>query len=196
MRRRWGRPGAYRNPPTTPATWSSPINIPTSVFRASGLSAAWARTPSSRLMPRRWQRSIDPAARGAQFRRAWQHGRARPLRILRGARFHAAPAAGRAEVAIVRAFMAHHQGMTIVAIAEHLARGAHARAVPSRADVQGGGVSAAGAHAPRDRHGAILGRGGEAAHADPRARDDRPLARRPIRTPRPVTHLLSNGRYP
>jgi cyclic beta-1,2-glucan synthetase len=40
-------------------------------------------------------------------------------------------------VAIVRTFMAHHQGMTIVAIADALLQGRDAAAVPCRADRQG-----------------------------------------------------------
>ena len=50
-------------------------------------------------------------------------------------------------VAIVRAFMAHHQGMTIVAIADALARWRDAGAVPCRAHRAGDGAAAAGAHA-------------------------------------------------
>ena len=54
-----------------------------------------------------------------------------------------------ASVAIVRAFMAHHQGMTIVAIADALLDGVDAHSVPCRADGPGDRASAAGGHAAR-----------------------------------------------
>ena len=63
-----------------------------------------------------------------------------------------------ARVAIVRAFMAHHQGMTIVAIADALLDGVDAGAVPCRADGPGDRTAAAGGHAARRRRGASLGR--------------------------------------
>ena len=67
---------------------------------------------------------VDPRAAARNFCAARGRGRARPLRLLRGARLHAARACPRASsVAIVRAFMAHHQGMTIVAIANALLDG-------------------------------------------------------------------------
>ena len=67
---------------------------------------------------------VDPQAAVRQFGAARRSRRARPLRLLRGAGLHAGPGARRAaSVAIVRAFMAHHQGMTIVAIADALLDG-------------------------------------------------------------------------
>ena len=62
------------------------------------------------------------------------------------------------DVAIVRAFMAHHQGMTVVAIANALLDGADAGAVPRRADRAGDGAAAPGAHAARRRGGSSAGR--------------------------------------
>ena len=60
-------------------------------------------------------------------------------------------------VAIVRAFMAHHQGMTIVAIADTLLDGIMRDAVPCRTDRPGDRTAAAGAHAARCRRRAPLG---------------------------------------
>ena len=51
------------------------------------------------------------------------------------------------DVAIVRSFMAHHQGMTIVAIANTLHRWTDARPVSSRTDDPGQRTPAAGTHA-------------------------------------------------
>ena len=53
------------------------------------------------------------------------------------------------DVAIVRAFMAHHQGMTVVAIANVLLRRQDARALSCRAEHPGDGTAAAGTHAAR-----------------------------------------------
>ena len=54
-------------------------------------------------------------------------------------------------VAIVRAYMAHHQGMTLVAHRQRAARRRDARALPRRADRPGHRAAAAGAHAARRR---------------------------------------------
>ena len=67
---------------------------------------------------------VDPHAAARNFARLAGVGARGPLWLLRGARLHAEPAARRQQVAIVRAFMAHHQGMTIVAIANALLDGA------------------------------------------------------------------------
>src|SRR5207245_2400808 len=55
-------------------------------------------------------------SRGAKLfpsRRRWRHG---SLWLLRSARVHADASPEDKEVAIVRAYMAHHEGMTLVAI--------------------------------------------------------------------------------
>ena len=67
---------------------------------------------------------VDPRAAARNFARLAERRRARPLRLLRGARLHAVRVPEGKSVAIVRAFMAHHQGMTIVAIANALLDGA------------------------------------------------------------------------
>ena len=68
---------------------------------------------------------VDPQAAARELRAARRRRRARPLRLLRGARLTRRRACPKAQrVAIVRAYMAHHQGMTIVAIANALLDGA------------------------------------------------------------------------
>ena len=94
------------------------------------------RTPWSRRTPRRlppWS-TREPAARN--FARLARAGGARPLRLLRGTRLHAGALPEGSDVAIVRAFMAHHQGMTIVAIANALLHGMMRSALSRRAQVQ------------------------------------------------------------
>ena len=99
-------------------------------------------------------------------------------------------------VAIVRAFMAHHQGMTIVAIADALLDGAMRDAVPCRTDDPGDRTAAAGAHAARRAGGASLGSGREGGRQGA-ARSDLPGGRRLDHRAHcgARTHLLSNGRY-
>ncbi len=117
-------PGAFRNRPTTRATSSSPISTRTSASPASVSSAVSAKTPSSLPTRRRWRRWWTRRPRRGTSR-AWRAagGRGRygwyealdytPTRLPEGE-----------AVAIVRAYMAHHQGMTLVAIANALQDGA------------------------------------------------------------------------
>ena len=128
----------------------------------------------------RWRRSAGAAAtastrRSTSRRRACRRARRR---------------------AIVRAFMAHHQGMTIVAIANALLDGVMRSALPRRADHPGDRAAAAGAHAARRRGGPSARRGSQrrrhgaatrTADRAPPAQSRTPPARR--------SHLLSNGRY-
>ena len=85
--------GASRNRPTTRATSSSPTSTRTSACPASASSAASARTSSSRPTRRRWPRWSIRRRRRANFARLAGDRRARPLRLLRGARLHAVAAA-------------------------------------------------------------------------------------------------------
>ena len=100
---------------------------------------------------------------------------------------------------IVRNFMAHHQGMSLVSVAEMVGRVADARAVFAGAVVPGGGAVAAGAGAEVGRgHFPAFGRdGGFAGEAGMRGRDagggDGVVI--DLATPTPEIHLLSNGRY-
>ena len=85
-------------------------------------------------------------------------------------------------VAIVRAYMAHHQGMTIVAIANVAARRRDARALPRRADRPGDRAAAAGAHAARRRRRPSARRGG--AERAPTCATSCPPVAAPLHTPR------------
>ncbi len=96
-RERSACPGASRSRPTTRATSSSPTSTRTSACPASGLKRGLARERRDRAL--RDRRSPRWSTRGgacANFARLAAAGRARPLRLLRGARLHAgAPARGR-----------------------------------------------------------------------------------------------------
>ena len=78
--------------------------------------------------------------------------------------------------AIVRAYMAHHQGMTIVALANVLDDGPDAGPLPRRAGGPGDRAAAPGAHAARRRRRAPAGRGGPGASRGPRRRAPGPAA--------------------
>ena len=95
---------------------------------------------------------VDPSAAAANFKRSGRNGRARaatasyeavdftPTRVQEGETF-----------AIVRAFMAHHQGMTIVGDRQRALRRRDARAISCRADHSGDRIVVAGAGSPRGR---------------------------------------------
>ena len=99
------------------------------------------------------------AGGGAQLRPPRRHRRARPLRLLRGARLHAhAPARGKGRRRRPRLHGAppgHDGGRD----RQRPARRGDARAVPRRADRPGDGAAAAGTHAARRRGGSPQGGG-------------------------------------
>ena len=100
-----------------------------------------------------------------------------------------------AEVAIVQAYMAHHQGMTIVAIANVLLDGemrARFHAEPSMQATE----LLLQERAPRDVS-VVRPRAQEVAAATPLANTSLPEVRRlgSAHSATPQTHLLSNGRY-
>ena len=66
---------------------------------------------------------IDPRAAQRNYARLAEIGGERAIRLLRGARFHPLAIAGRQRLLLIRNYMAHHQGMTIVAIANVLHEG-------------------------------------------------------------------------
>ena len=93
---------------------------------------------------------VAPAAACQNLQRLADAGCAGPLRLLRGDRLHAgAPAAGQT-AALVRSFMAHHQGMSLLALDYALLRPADAAALRVRSAIPGHQPAAAGAH-PEDR---------------------------------------------
>ena len=102
-----------------------------------------------------------PAGRAIELRAARRHGRARPLRLLRGPRFHPTRLPEGEHVAIVRTFMAHHQGMTIVAIANALQDGRMRARFHREPMIQASELLLAGTHAARRRRRAPARRRGE-----------------------------------
>jgi cyclic beta-1,2-glucan synthetase len=99
-----------------------------------------------------------------------------------------------AEVAIVRNFMAHHQGMTIVAIANALQDGRMRARFHDEPMIQASELLLQ-ERMPRDV-AVARPRAEEVKVAAAEARLDKPVARRASSpTGAPITHLLSNGRY-
>jgi cyclic beta-1,2-glucan synthetase len=99
------------------------------------------------------------------------------------------------EVAIVRAYMAHHQGMTIVAIANVLLDGEMRARFHAEPSIQATELLLQ-ERAPRDVS-VVRPRAQEVAAATPLANTSLPEVRR-LRSAHdatPQTHLLSNGRY-
>ena len=135
------------------------------------------------------------AGRGAQLRPARRSRCERPLRLLRGAGLHAEPPAGRQESRIVRAFMAHHQGMTIVAIADALLDGAMRARFHAEPIVQATELLLQ-ERAPRDV--AVAHPWAADGSRPPESGTLEPPGGRRLTTAHgatPVTQLLSNGRY-
>ena len=194
LRREPACPGASRNRPTTSATVEFTYQYSNFGVPGLGLKRGLGENRSSRpTRPRlrRWSirrpRSRNLARLAAPARRAAMASTRRWITRRAGCR--KASGGGRA------AFMAHHQGMTIVAIADAPLDGIMRDAVPRRADRPGDRAAAAGARAAQRRDGPAAadgdqaGRHGQGGHA---AR--RPPARHRARRDA-VTHLLSNGRY-
>ena len=134
---------------------------------------------------------VDPVAAARNFTRLGGERRARPLRIFRGARLHAAPIVGWAEGRDRPRVHGPPSGDDHRRHRRRPARRDDARAIPCRADRARGGAAAARAHAPRDRRCAVMGERYEAPQQDPRARDDGRLADRPTRMPRLLPRISS-----
>ena len=97
---------------------------------------------------------------------------------------------------VVRSYMAHHQGMSLVALANAAARRADAPPLPGRADGPGRRAAPAGARARAASRWSSRPRGRDRPPRRRRGgkRPDEPPADTP-NTPAPRTHLLSNGNY-
>src|SRR5258708_11517255 len=138
---------------------------------------------------------VDPRAGSANLARLAEAGaRGRygfyealdytPIRVLEGA-----------SVAIVRAYMAHHQGMTIVAIADALFDGAMRERFHAEPIVQGTELLLQ-ERTPRDV--SVVRPWAAEVKSAAAARDAEPPGGRRIASAdqaTPATHLLSNGRY-
>ena len=141
---------------------------------------------------------VDPRGRGAQLRAAGRGRRARAATAsTRRSTTRRAAARGRRRVAVVRAYMAHHQGMTRGRARQRAARRARcARAsTPSRSSRRPScccrsarrATSRSPVRAPR-----------RSKRRAPRSRELVPPVCAASRSPHdasPPTHLLSNGRY-
>ena len=141
---------------------------------------------------------IAPREALENFRRLAAEGGRGPLRLLRGDRLHARPAAqGQAARPSCKSYMAHHQGMSLVALANVLLDDLMPRRFHAEPMVQGGRAAAPGAD-PADAPIVEA----VAVRAAGRERPGRPagasLLSRRLTTPAtaaPRTHLLSNAQY-
>ena len=139
---------------------------------------------------------VDPHGALQNYARLAEMGALRPLRLLRGARFHPLAASrrrGRRDRAQLHGAPSGHDHRRH---RQCSARWRDARAVPSRADDPGQRAPAAGTHAARCRRRASASRGsqGVAGHGRQRGSNRAPPDGLGRLGP-PVTHLLSNGRY-
>ena len=89
-----------------------------------GSSAASAKIPSSRPMPAALAAMIDPAAAARNFKRMAGIGARGVYGWYEALDYTRARLPEGTKVAVIRAYMAHHQGMTIVGIANALQDGA------------------------------------------------------------------------
>ena len=161
-----------------------------------GLKRGWAKTWSSRPTRPRWRRwSIrDAALTQSRSARAGSARKGATASTRRWTIRRRALPEGES-VAIVRAFMAHHQGMTIVAIADALLDGAMRARFHAEPIVQATELLLQ-ERMPRD----VAGRPPWAAEVKSAAggRDVEPSGGRRFASAQqatPATHLLSNGRY-
>ena len=189
-------PGASPSRPTTSATSSSPTSTRTSACRAwaskRGLGEDLVVAPYATALAA----MVDPVAAARNFAALAAVGALGRLRLLRGPRLHRRRGVpDGATVAIVRAYMAHHQGMTLVALANVLHDGVMRARFHAEPMVQATELLLQ-ERTPRD-----------VAVARPRAEEvDVPAHVRELVAPvfrrfttphsrLPRTHLLSNGRY-
>ncbi len=141
---------------------------------------------------------VDPVAAVAKYRRgSMEGGRKGSYGLYEALDYTAARVPEGQKVAVVQAYFAHHQGMTLVALANVLTGGAMRFAVSRRTHRESGRTASAGKDAAR-RSGGAASRG--RSHRPPRACAN--LFRRrcarfhdAARYLVPRTQLLSNGRY-
>ena len=94
---------------------------------------------------------VDPAAAARNFKRMAGMGARGAYGWYEALDYTRARLPEGTKFAVVRAYMAHHQGMTMVAYRQRASGRRHARALSRRTDHAGGRASAAGAHAARCR---------------------------------------------
>ena len=140
---------------------------------------------------------VDPAGGGAQLRAAsTASGHAAATASTRRWTTRRAACLKGETVAIVRAYMAHHQGMTIVAIADALLDGAMRARFHAEPMVQATELLLQ-ERTPRDVAAVRPWAADAQSDAQGAARSEPPGGRRltTAHTAAPATHLLSNGRY-
>ncbi len=138
---------------------------------------------------------IDPAAAARNFRTLADHGARGRFGFFEALDFTPRRLSDGQKVAIVRAFMAHHQGMTIVAIADALLDGVmrerfHAEPIVRAAELL--------LHERMPREIAAAPSWASDAKPDSRVREFEAMGAWRQADPHaasPATHLLSNGRY-
>ena len=138
---------------------------------------------------------IDPVAAARNFRRLANDGARGRFGFFEALDFTPRRLADREKVAIVRAFMAHHQGMTIVAIADALLGGVmrerfHAEPIVRAAELL--------LHERMPREIAAAPSWASDAKPDTKVREVETMGAWRQADPNaasPATHLLSNGRY-
>ena len=190
--------GASPSRRTTRRISRATISTGPSACPASGSSAAWPTTSSSRPTRRCSPRRSRPREVVANLERLRAEGAAGPLRLLRGDRLHAGPAAARIDAAAssLPTYMAHHQGMSLVALDNCLNGSADAAPLPRRPARPGRRAAAAGAHPAPGAAQESADREGRAHAVDARRRRAARSAATSRRTPlSPRAHLLSNGSY-
>ena len=161
-----------------------------------GLKRGLAREHRHRALRHRTCRHGRSAERDAQFR-ATQHHRCarRDMAFMKRSTTRARVCRTALSVAIVRAYMAHHQGMTIVAIANVLLDGEMRARFHAEPSIQATELLLQ-ERAPRDVS-IVRPRAQESSRRQRRSRIRLPEVRRlhSAHDATPQTHLLSNGRY-
>ncbi len=187
--------GQSPNQPTTPATSSSPTNTPISACPASASSAASRRASSWRPMATGLASMVNPERARQNYAHLAELGAQGRYGFYEALDFTRSRLPEDEDVAIVRSFMAHHQGMTIIAIANTLL-GGEMRARFHREPMIRASELLLQERSPRD---VVVARprAEEVRAAAVDARSEGAMVRR-LTAPAPgapITHLLSNGSY-
>ena len=177
------------------ATSTSIINTPALAYPAWGLSGASARMLSLHPTPPLLHAMIDPAAALQNFRRLEEAGGSGAYGFYEALDYTSARLPEGDTVAVVRAFLAHHQGMSLIAIANLLNDGAMRSRFHAEPMVQATELLLQ-ERTPRD---VLVARPrAEEVSVTAQVRELIPPSVRRFTTPHssiPRTHLLSNGSY-
>ena len=141
-----GVPGARRSPPTTRETWNSPTSIRASAFQLGlkrGLGDNTVIAPYATALAA----MVDPEAAAHNFARLADAGGRGRYGWYDALDYTKARLPEGTDVAVVHAYMAHHQGMSVIAIDDALQRRDDAPALPRRANHPGDRTLASGTRA-------------------------------------------------